>query len=199
MKPINLVGLAVLLCATAACQSDKEMNTNPEPIMSSIYQEDDKGSLDFTPNLAGARAAAATSAQQTEILNRINAIRAKPCTCGGRSYPAVPALTLNNQLNTAADKHAVDMASKNYFSHMGRDGSDPGTRIKREGYAWSTYAENIAAGYTASAQVVDGWRASVGHCQNIMNPNLKHLGVGYGYSSSSTYKYYWVALFAKPK
>ncbi|MCY1014033.1 CAP domain-containing protein [Nannocystis pusilla] len=39
--------------------------------------------------------------------------------------------------------------------------------------------ENIAAGYSTAAQVVNGWMTSTGHCNNIMNGNYKHLGVGY--------------------
>ncbi|MBD2705821.1 CAP domain-containing protein [Spirosoma sp. BT702] len=198
MKPAYFFVVAVLLGASA-CQSDKGISTSPEPVTSSTYQEVDGANLEFTPNLAGAREAAATTAQQTEILNRINAIRAKPCTCGGRVYPAVPALTLHSQLTAAADKHAVNMASKNYFSHTGKDGSDPGTRIYRAGYPWSAYGENIAAGYSATSQVVETWRISAGHCANLMNGAVKHLGVGYGYSSNSTYKHYWVALLAKPR
>ncbi|GAB3985287.1 CAP domain-containing protein [Spirosoma daeguense] len=188
-----------LLMAMGACTSDKEITTSPDPVISSIYQEADEVGLEFTPNLAGAREAAATTAQQLDVLNRINAIRAKTCKCGEVTYASAPALTLNTKLNTAADKHAVDMASKNYFSHTGKDGSNPGTRITREGYVWTTYGENIAAGYATTAQVVDGWRASPGHCANIMNRNVKQLGFGYGSNNSSTYKKYWVGLFATPR
>ena len=104
-------------------------------------------------------------------------------------------LALNAQLNSAAQKHATDMATYNYFSHTGRDGSKPWDRMKREGYTWRRAGENIAAGYTTARAVVDGWLRSPGHCANLMNKNFKDLGVGYAYGASSTYKHYWVQNF----
>ena len=58
-------------------------------------------------------------------------------------------------------------------------------------------AENIAAGYSTAAQVVAGWMTSTGHCNNIMNGNYKHLGVGYYYAAGATYKHYWTQDFGK--
>jgi uncharacterized protein YkwD len=39
---------------------------------------------------------------------------------------------------------------------------------------------------------------STGHCNNIMNPLLRHLGVGYFSASTSTYKHYWTQDFGTP-
>jgi uncharacterized protein YkwD len=162
--------------------------------MSSTYKEGGAGTGSVaTPDLSGARAA--TTTQQQEILTYINQARSQPCRCGNTTYPAVPALTLDSRLNTASDKHAVDMATYNYFSHTGRDGSLPWDRMTREGYTWRAAGENIAAGYTTTRSVVDGWLRSEGHCKNIMSANFKNVGVGYGYSASSTYKHYWVTDF----
>ncbi|WP_240625601.1 CAP domain-containing protein [Spirosoma pollinicola] len=163
--------------------------------MSSIYKDGGTGTTSLTPDLAGARAALATTTQQQEVLTYINQARSKSCQCGTTVYPAVPALTLDAQLNTASDKFAVDLATYNYFNHTGRDGSQPWDRMTREGYAWRAAGENIAAGYTTTRAVVDGWLKSPGHCANIMSANFKNVGVGYGYSSTSTYKNYWVTDF----
>jgi len=194
MKVTYFFGLAALLWATAACQSDQEATQTPAPVMSSMYKEGGVAS-DVTPNLAGARAAAATTTQQQQVLTLINQARSKSCKCGATTYPAVPALTLDAQLNTASDKFAVDLATYNYFSHTGRDGSQPWDRMTREGYNWRAAGENIAAGYTTPAAVVAGWLASEGHCKNIMSANFKNVGVGYGYNTGSTYKAYWVTDF----
>jgi uncharacterized protein YkwD len=40
-------------------------------------------------------------------------------------------------------------------------------------------AENIALGQTSAQQVVSDWMNSPGHRRNILDPNLKDLGVGY--------------------
>lgn len=188
---------AVLLTAAVSCQPDRDSAQTPSPVASSVYTEtaaaDQKTAS--TPDLAGARAAAATTQQQQEVLAYINQARSKPCQCGTTTYPAVPALTLDTQLNAASDKHALDMATYTYFSHTGRDGSQPWDRMTREGYVWRAAGENIAAGYTTTRSVVDGWLKSPGHCRNIMSVNFRNVGVGYAYSASSTYRHYWVTDF----
>ncbi len=193
MKLTYYFGVVVMLWASAACQSDKETAQSPAPVTSSMYTEGGTGTASVTSDLTGARAA--TTTQQQEVLTYINQARSQPCRCGTTTYPAVPALTLDAQLNTASDKFAVDLATYNYFSHTGRDGSQPWDRMTREGYIWRAAGENIAAGYATTRAVVNGWLASPGHCRNIMSANFKNVGVGYGYSASSTYKQYWVTDF----
>lgn len=194
IKPAYLVCSVALLWASAACQSDQETAQSPAPVASSVYKE---GELNASapPASGEARLAAATTVQQQEVLTYINETRSKPCQCGTTTYPAVPALALDAQLNAASDKYAVDMATYNRFSHTGRDGSQPWDRMTQEGYSWRAAGENIAAGYSTTRAVVDGWLRSPGHCKNIMSANFKDVGVGYGYSASSTYGHYWVTDF----
>ena len=141
----------------------------------------------------GARVASV--ALQQEILTYLNAARSKSCLCGTTTYASVPALALNTKLTSASDKFALDLGTYNYFSHTGRDGSLPWDRMTREGYVWRAAGENIAAGYPTARAVVDGWLKSPGHCANIMSPNFKEVGVGYAYTTTSTYKAYWVTDF----
>ena len=194
IKLSHLACTAALLWVAAACQSDQEMVQSPAPVASSVYKEGGSGvAVPSLPNRA--RAAAATSIQQQEVLTFINQARSQPCLCGTTTYPAVPALVLDAQLNAASDKYAIDMATYNRFSHTGRDGSQPWDRMTREGYIWRAAGENIAAGYSTTRAVVDGWLRSPGHCKNIMSPNFRDVGVGYGYSASSNYGHYWVTDF----
>ncbi|MFJ6569215.1 CAP domain-containing protein [Streptomyces sp. NPDC091292] len=87
-------------------------------------------------------------------------------------------LTLNAKLAKAAQDHSADMASNRNMSHTGSDGSDPGERITRAGYSWSTYGENVAYGYSTPEQVMDGWMSSPGHKRNILTCDFKEIGVG---------------------
>ncbi|MFF3850634.1 CAP domain-containing protein [Streptomyces sp. NPDC002328] len=87
-------------------------------------------------------------------------------------------LTVNAKLTKAAQDHSADMASHRNMSHTGSDGSDPGTRITRAGYTWSTYGENVAYGYSTPEQVMAGWMSSPGHKRNILNCAFKEIGVG---------------------
>jgi uncharacterized protein YkwD len=97
-------------------------------------------------------------------------------------------LSLNLTLNDVAEKHSQDMAINNYFSHQGRDGSQPWDRMRSQGYSYSRAAENIAFGQPTAQDVVTAWMNSPGHRQNILDPNLKEIGVGY-------YNGYWTQDF----
>lgn len=132
---------------------------------------------------------------EDEVLVLVDQRRAAGATCGTTAYPAVPAVAFNAKLREAARCHSLDMATQNYFSHTGLDGSDPGDRIGAAGYAATRWGENIAAGYRSAQQVVDGWMGSPGHCVNIMNRNYAHLGNGYAFDSASAYDHYWTQEF----
>lgn len=103
--------------------------------------------------------------------------------------PPVPVIKWSNQLETAAQNHANDMNQKKYFSHISLDGSNPGDRIKRVGYTWSSFSENIANRYINEDAVVKGWLKSEGHCKNIMSAASKEMAV----AKSGDY---WVQVFA---
>lgn len=135
---------------------------------------------------------------EDQVLTLVNQKRAAGATCGGVAKPPVAALTSNAKLRCAARFHSKDMATKNFFSHTGSNGSTFVNRIDNAGYVWKAAGENIAAGQTTAANVVNGWMASTGHCNNIMNGNFKNLGVGYWYSGTATYKHYWTQDFGKP-
>lgn len=111
-------------------------------------------------------------------LQLVNNVRQTGCDCGGEYMPPVAPLSWNDQLATAAYNHSKDMNTNNYFSHTGLDGSGPGDRIRRTGYNWRTYGENIAKGYQNEHAVINGWITSPGHCKNIMNGNFKEMGMG---------------------
>ena len=117
-----------------------------------------------------------------EFLTQINAIRAQGCNCGNKPMPPVPPLSWNDQLESAAAAHANDMAFKKYFSHISLDGRTMKDRMLRAGYDFSgyrTYAigENIAFGQRSINEVMQGWIKSPGHCENLMNPRFKEVGV----------------------
>ncbi len=144
-----------------------------------------------TPTPQPAPPVSGTTAQQ--VLQLVNAARAQARNCGATSFAAAPALTLNAQLAQAAQGHASDMATQNYFSHTSKDGRTFVQRIAATGYAFRTIGENIAAGQSTPQQVVAGWLQSEGHCRNIMNPSFRELGVGY--ATGGSYGYYWVQDF----
>lgn len=120
--------------------------------------------------------------QEQELVRLINDRRAQ--------Y-SLPPLILNDSLTVAARKHSQDMAQNNFLSHTGSDGSSPWDRMLDAGYRLMTGGENVAAGYSTPAAVVNGWMSSPGHRANMLSPNFCDLGVGYAYENQSIYRYYW--------
>ncbi|MEG4109267.1 CAP domain-containing protein [Microcoleus sp. S13_C5] len=117
-----------------------------------------------------------------------------------RSKLGLSPLTLNTQLLNAAENHSQNMALQDFFSHTGKDGSSLGSRISATGYQFSAAAENIAAGSSTPEQVVSSWMNSSGHRANILNPNLKEIGIGYYFLADDTgtenWNHYWTQVFA---
>lgn len=135
---------------------------------------------------------------ESQVLTLVNQRRAAGATCGGVAKPPAPALTLDTRLRCAARHHSRDMGTHNFMSHTGSDGTTPWQRITSAGYTYRMAAENVAAGYSTAAAVVNGWMSSSGHCNNIMNASLVHIGIGYFYAPNSTYKHYWTQDFGTP-
>ncbi|MEG3922262.1 CAP domain-containing protein [Microcoleus sp. POL10_C6] len=117
-----------------------------------------------------------------------------------RSKLSLSPLTLNTQLLNAAENHSQNMALQDFFSHTGKDGSSFTSRITTTGYKFSAAAENIAAGSSTPEQVVSSWMNSSGHRTNILNPNLKEIGIGYYFLADDTgtenFNHYWTQVFA---
>ncbi len=103
-------------------------------------------------------------------------------------------LSGNGALGSGARTHSTDMACNNFFSHTGSDGSNFVTRVSRAGFGGSPMGEVIAAGYGSPSGVVAGWMNSPGHRDILMNPNATLIGVGYAYTSTSSYGAYWTAV-----
>ncbi|GAB7058922.1 CAP domain-containing protein [Streptomyces mexicanus] len=124
-----------------------------------------------TPAATGTPRSAATASGDIErVVELVNAERGKV---------GCSPLTLNTELTEAAQAHSEDMAAHRTMSHTGSDGSSPGERITRAGYAWSSYGENVAYGYATPEQVMAGWMNSPGHRANILDCDFKEIGVGH--------------------
>jgi uncharacterized protein YkwD len=138
-----------------------------------------------TPQLA--EGASLDGAEQ-DLVARINAFRA------ARSLPT---LAVSDTLSSAAKWMSVDMGARNYFAHTSLDGRSPTQRMADAGYpAFGTWTgEDLAAGYTSSGDVLNGWINSPAHYAVLVNPQYHAIGVGRGYATGSTYGWYWTADF----
>lgn len=134
-----------------------------------------------------------------EILQRVNAARAVARSCGARRFKAAPPLSWNTRLAETALAHSSDMATRNYFSHTSKDGTQLKGRVERSGYDWRGLGENIAAGQTSAQQAVSVWLASPGHCANIMGPQFTEMGAAYALNPRVAATLYWTQVFGAPR
>ena len=141
-----------------------------------------------------------TSALEDAVIAETNVRRAAGANCGGKIYPPAKPLSFHPSLRLSARGHSEDMVTKNYFDHIGLDGSTPTDRMKAAGYdTKSGYTgENIAAGNATAQATVQQWMDSPGHCENIMDAHYTLIGVGYAYNPSNKYRYFWTQNFAGP-
>ncbi|HEV6968536.1 CAP domain-containing protein [Roseateles sp.] len=138
---------------------------------------------------------------EAEMLAAVNARRRAGASCGTHgNFPAAPDLAWNDAITQAAAAHSDDMVVHNYFDHTGSDGSSPGDRMTAAGYPWRGWGENIAAGQSSVAEVVDGWMKSDGHCANLMNAAFRDIGVAcVAGNAGTTYRSYWTQDFGTPR
>ncbi len=132
-------------------------------------------------------AEAAIDSEEQAVLSLIN---------NYRQANGLGSLSLNGELNAAADWMSNDMAAKDYFSHTDSLGRDPFQRMADFGYGYNTWkGENLVAGVDAAQAAFDLWKGSPGHDANMLNPNFNVIGIARAYGDGTTYGWYWTTEF----
>lgn len=122
----------------------------------------------------------------TDLINEVYEI-----TNNYRSLVGVSSLTLDSSLVEAASIRAKELSDS--FSHTRPKGSSCFTVLSELGISYGTAGENIAAGYSSPQSVMEGWRSSSGHYQNIISSKFKKIGIGVNIINN---QYYWVQIFS---
>lgn len=122
----------------------------------------------------------------TDLINEVYEI-----TNNYRSLVGVSSLTLDSSLVEAASIRAKELSDS--FSHTRPNGSSCFTVLSELGISYGTAGENIAAGYSSSQSVMEGWHSSSGHYQNIISSKFKKIGIGVNIINN---QYYWVQIFS---
>ena len=170
--------------------------TPPEVITSSITRSDDSPQPN-APNFSGCggiNQPVVNADYEQQVVDLVNTERAN---LGLPPYKRVTAL------DEAARYHSADLGQDNYFSHDTYDRSGGSlvyvcnTWARIGTYYTGAGAENIAAGYSTPASVMNGWMNSSGHRTNILSTNNWEIGVGYATYSGSTYYRYWTQDFGR--
>lgn len=108
---------------------------------------------------AGSSAADATLADQ--VLAAVNHYRV-----GAQLQALQPAA----DLAALAAEHSSQMAQQRQLSHDGFNSRF--MRARRQ-----TCVENLAAGFTRAAPMIDGWRLSADHHRNLLDARVQEVGV----------------------
>jgi uncharacterized protein YkwD len=95
-------------------------------------------------------------------------------------------LSVDHALECAAQRHSEDMASRDYFDHVGPGGDTPVTRMRSCGYLYNPslgyeVGENIAWGTLwlgTPRAIVAAWMASPGHRANILDASYRDTAIG---------------------
>lgn len=94
-----------------------------------------------------------------------------------RQASSLEKLIWSNALAEAGRDHALDMAKKSYFGHMGLDGRTPLDRLNKKPITFTLTGENLAL--APDAQIaMQGLMKSKGHRQNMLSPEFRRVGVG---------------------
>ena len=108
-----------------------------------------------------------------------------------RQTSGLVAFCVDQKLTNAARSHSQEMIDRDYFSHNSYDGTAFWVRINGFGYTgWTALAENIAWGsgtYGTPDAIFASWMNSAGHKANILNANLRQIGIGVVMGTYLTY------------
>lgn len=177
IRVAGVAGLAVMLVLAARAagsvaepaavgSAKSAVQTGLSSLASVRHKAKPSGRLtEACPNANFAAASVPRQAMRDAVLCLVNKQRAAD---------GLSPLRLSAELTRSAQGWSDEMVASDVFSH----GSDFAARIDLAGYDWAAAGENIATGLATPRAVVRAWMASPGHCQNILNPTYRDLGVG---------------------
>jgi uncharacterized protein YkwD len=130
---------------------------------------------------------------ENQVLTLINQARASN---------GLASLNADQKLAQSALVHSTDMACTDFVDHSGSNGSSWYDRITAQGYVYSSATENIYVGNPQFGGTPQGayewWMNSQIHRDNILDPKMTDIGVGYIFNTDSEYGGYYTVNFARP-
>jgi len=108
-----------------------------------------------------------------------------------RANKGLSALKLDPALQRAAQEQALAMARADRMNHD--IGGSLMSRLSGR-LDHTRGVENISAGYHTLAEAFSGWRDSPAHNKNMLNPDMRRMGIATAYVPQSKYKVYWALI-----
>lgn len=98
-----------------------------------------------------------------------------------RAKAGLRTLSIDSELNKAAEDKLQDMFKNQYFQHVSPSGESVSDVARKAGYEFIVVGENLALGiFAGDDQVVAAWMASPGHKRNILDVRYQDIGVAVG-------------------
>ena len=158
-------------------------NDEPQPDPSTLPPPSSPAGCDFLRD----------QGYETQVTTLINQVR---------NQNGLDSLSVRNELTSSALTHSTDMACNDFVGHSGSDGSHWTDRINVQGYSPGYTTENIYVGFPdfggTPAGAFDWWMNSQVHRENILDPKVLEIGVGYVFKEQSSYGGYYTINFAQP-
>ena len=122
-----------------------------------------------------------------------------------------PLMVQDPRLMQVAEEKAMDMASRDYFSHTSPEGIGPNYLVEQEGYNLPDWycqdmdcnnVESIAAGFGSPEVAFNSMLNSVGHRNHLLGElafyaEQTDYGIGFVKYPGSNLSYYWVIITAR--
>ncbi len=105
-----------------------------------------------------------------------------------RQANGLATLTYDEELEAAVQGHCLHMSIHSFFDHNAPESSVNTPWARASMCGTSANAENIAMGQSSPAEVMQGWKDSPGHNENMLDGSLHRVGIGYADG-------YWGQLF----
>ena len=110
---------------------------------------------------------------------------------GMRADSGLTELDVDSRLMTSGRRHATDMATNNFLSYDGSDGSTWWQRQAEAGYTVSNKGELIGANPMGAEMLFTAYVASDPHRAMMLDPTVTHFGVGHAFDAASDYRNYY--------
>ena len=123
-----------------------------------------------------------------EILRLVNEIRAEA---------GVAPLSLDTTLCKAATMRTIEMNYSGYYSHTRPNSYSCFSVLDYFGIDAKECGENIAAGQPTPEYVMNSWKNSQGHYENMIRPEYTKIGIGFSNVQLGDYRTYWCQLFTE--
>ena len=109
-----------------------------------------------------------------------------------RKAAGAPPLTIDWEVARLARYKSEEMKKHQLFSHESLIYGSPAQLLDRFDVAYTALGANIAMGQETARDVIDDWRKSSGHTDNLLNSDYTRAGVGLSWDDNGIS--YWTLI-----